>query len=118
MTPESMQEKILELAEHQAICDAERKRVLEVITELKEDVKETKSLTEDIHVLAVNMENMQKTLDGAVKKIDAIEKRDYNEYKETKKIIKNNVLSGIIGAIVTAAIGIITYVVTKMQGGI
>lgn len=118
MTPESIQEKILELSEHQAMCDAERKRVSEIITELKEDVKATKTLTEDIHVLAVNMENMQKTLDNAVKKIDAIEKKDYNEYKESKKIIKNNILSGITGAIVTAAIAIIGFVITKMQGGI
>lgn len=118
MTPEAIQEKIIELAEHQAMCDAERKRVLEVITELKEDMKATKTLTEDIHVLAVNMENMQKTLDGAVKKIDAIEKKDYNEYKESKRIIKNNVLSGFTGAIVTAIIAIIGFVITKMQGGI
>ena len=50
--------------------------------------------------------------------LDAIEKKDYNEYKESKRIIKNNVLSGFTGAIVTAIIAIIGFVITKMQGGI
>lgn len=117
MTPEAMQEKLLELAEHQAKCDVERSQMIIAVNELKEDVKATKTLAEDIHIMAINMENMQKTLDNAVKKIDIIERKDYNDYKESKKVIKNNFLSGITGATVSAIIGMVLWVISKMKEG-
>lgn len=117
MTPEMIQEELLELQKHQIKCDTEREKMIEVIAELKEDVKDVKSLAEDIHIMAVNMENMQKTLDNAVKKIDVIEKKDYTEYKERRKIIRDKIISGVVGSIVTAIIGILTFILTKWKEG-
>ena len=117
MTPEKIQSEILELQKHQIKCDAEREKIMEVVSELKEDVKTVKDLAEDIHIMAINMENMQRTLDNAIKKIDVIEKKDYTEYKERKKIVRDKIISGVVGAIVTASIGILTFILTKWKEG-
>ena len=69
MTNEQLTQEVLKLAEHQAKCDAERENMLSVIEELREDIKATKSLAEDVHILAVNMENMQKAQDEINKKL-------------------------------------------------
>ena len=59
MTNEQLTQEFLKLAEHQAKCDAERENMLMIIDELKEDVKSTKSLAEDVHIMAINMKTMQ-----------------------------------------------------------
>ena len=62
MTNEQLTQEVMKLAEHQAKCDAERENMLNVVEDIKEDVKATKSLAEDVHIMAINMKNMQETL--------------------------------------------------------
>ena len=79
MTNEQLTQEILKLAEHQAKCDAERESILITIEELREDIKSTKTLAEDVHIMAINMKSMEKAqsdtnikLAEANKKVDAI----------------------------------------------
>ena len=111
MTTEQLTQEVMKLAEHQAKCDAEKENMLLIIEELKEDVKSTKSLAEDVHIMAINMKNMQETLSNTTKKVDAISSQEFVEYTENKKIIKQNILNKVVGAI--AGI-IITYLVFKL----
>ena len=69
MTTEQLTQEVMKLAEHQAKCDAEKENMLLIIEELKEDVKSTKSLAEDVHIMAINMKTMQETLSTTVKKL-------------------------------------------------
>ena len=111
MTTEQLTQEVMKLAERQAKCDAEKENMLLIIEELKEDVKSTKSLAEDVHIMAINMKNMQETLSNTTKKVDAISSQEFVEYTENKKIIKQNILNKVVGAI--AGI-IITYLVFKL----
>lgn len=116
MTVEQLTQEYIKLAEHQAICDVERQNMLAVIDELKEDVKSTKTLTEDVHIMAINLTNMQKTLNETNNKVEELTQKDYNNYINAKKVVKQNIISGFTGAAVTViitVIGLLFKLITK-----
>lgn len=120
MTNEQLTQEVMKLAEHQAKCDAERENMLSVVEELKEDIKATKSLAEDVHIMAINMKNMQETLKETNEKVEELSQKDYNNYKDTKKIVKNSIISGVTGSLITIVIGIIAFLIKlylDMKGG-
>lgn len=120
MTNEQLTQEVMKLAEHQAKCDAERENMLNVVEELKEDIKATKSLAEDVHIMAINMKNMQETLKETNEKVEELSQKDYNNYKDTKKIVKNSIISGVTGSLITIVIGIVAFLIKlyiDMKGG-
>ena len=120
MTNEQLTQEVMKLAEHQAKCDAERENMLNVVEELKEDIKATKSLAEDVHIMAINMKNMQETLKETNEKVEELSQKDYNNYKDTKKTVKNSIISGVTGSLITIVIGIIAFLIKlylDMKGG-
>lgn len=112
MTNEQLTQEVIHLKEHQAKCDAERENIVSVIEELREDVKSTKALAEDVHIMAINMQNMQKTLEETNKKVDALSSKEFVEYKENKKLIKQNLINklsgGLFGVIITGGIWLLS----------
>lgn len=133
MTNEQLTQKFIEMTEHQAeykaMCTAEKEQIQKEISEMKENIKDIKSLTESVHIMAERMESMQKTqeetkietnkqLEEINKKVNAITSQEYLEYKENKKIIKNNILSAIGGAIGMGILGVIVWFSSNfMKGG-
>lgn len=120
MTNEQLTQEVMKLAEHQAKCDAERENILNVVEELKEDIKATKSLAEDVHIMAINMKNMQETLKETNEKVEELSQKDYNNYKDTKKTVKNSIISGVTGSLITIVIGIVAFLIKlyiDMKGG-
>ena len=111
MTNEQLTQEIMKLAEHQAKCDAERENILSIVEELREDVKTTKSLAEDVHILAINMETMQKTLDETNRKVDALNSKEFTEYKENKKLVKQNISSAVVGALMGFGLSLIAWLI-------
>ena len=133
MTTEQLTQKIMEILEHQAkyeaMCTSEKEQIQKEILDMKEDIKDIKSLTESVHIMAERMESMQKIqeetkietnkqLEEINKKVNAITSQEYLEYKENKKIIKNNILSAIGGAIGMGILGVIVWFSSNfMKGG-
>lgn len=117
MTVEQLTQEYIKLAEHQAICDVERQNMLAVIDELKEDVKSTKALTEDVHIMAINLTNMKQTLNETNDKVEELTQKDYNNYIDAKKIIKQNIISGFTGSAVTVVIGVIALLIKLITKG-
>lgn len=107
MTNEQLTNEVINLREHQAKYDAERENIYNIINEMRTDIKSTKLLAEDVHIMAVNIHNMQKTLQETNEKVDALTNKDFTEYKEGKKLVKNNIISGITGALCTGVIAMI-----------
>lgn len=60
MTTDQLTQDVMELKEHQFKNDTKIDNVMEIIKELKDDVKSTKNLAEDVHIMAVNISNMKK----------------------------------------------------------
>lgn len=106
MTNEQLTQEVMNLKEHQAKSVAEHEKFELILKELQEDVKSTKTLAEDVHIMAINMQNMQKTLEETNKKVDALSSKEFVEYKENKKLIKQNIITKVTSAIVGAVIGI------------
>ena len=104
MTNEQLTQEVMNLKEHQAKSEAEHEKFEMILKELQEDVKTTKTLAEDVHIMAINMQNMQKSQEDMQrvqeetnKKVDALTSKEFVEYKENKKIIKQNIINKIIG---------------------
>lgn len=111
MTNEELVKDLMNLKERQIKNDTKIDNIINVINELREDVKSTKNLTEDVHIMAINMSNMQKTLEETNKKVDALSQKDFNEYESNKKIVKDKVISAIAGAIGTTVVGLIIWAI-------
>ncbi len=119
MTNEQLTQEVLRLSEEQAKSIAEHEKLELILQELQEDVKSTKTLAEDVHILAINMENMQKAQDEMNKKVDALTSKEFVEYKENKKLIKNNIISVFAGAIGTGLLVLVIWFITNfVKGGI
>ncbi len=119
MTNEQLTQEIVNLKEHQAKAEAEHEKFEMIVKELQEDVKTTKSLAEDVHILAINMENMQKTMDETNRKVDALNSKEFTEYKENKKLVKQNIISAVVGAFMGFGLSLIAWLVRffMMTGG-
>lgn len=111
MTNEQLTQDLMTLKERQIKNDTKIDNIMNVINELREDVKSTKNLTEDVHIMAINMSNMQKTLEETNKKVDALSQKDFNEYESNKKIVKDKIISAIAGAIGTTVVGLIIWAI-------
>lgn len=99
MTSEQITQEIMNLKEHQAKAQAEHEKFEMILSEIQEEVKSTKSLAEDVHIMAINMQNLQKVQEETNRKVDALSSKEYVEYKENKKLIKQNVISKITGTV-------------------
>lgn len=119
MTNEQLTQEIINLKEHQAKAEAEHEKFEMIVKELQEDIKTTKSLAEDVHILAINMENMQKTMDETNRKVDALNSKEFTEYKENKKLVKQNIISAVVGAFMGFGLSLIAWLVRffMMTGG-
>lgn len=113
MTNEQLTHEVIKLTEHQAKNDAAQENILTIIEEMREDIKSTKNLAEDVHIMAINMQNMQATLEATSKKVDVLSSQEFTEYKENKKLAKTNIISAVIGAICTCALGAIGWLLKE-----
>jgi len=118
MTNEQLTQEVMNLKEHQAKSIAEHEKFELILKELQEDVKSTKALAEDVHIMAINMQNLQKAQEETNKKVDALSSKEFVEYKENKKIIKQNIINKVSGGIIGAIlIGIMWLISFYFKGG-
>ena len=108
MTNEQLTEKVIELVAYKEKSQEEHKMFKETLERIQENMSIFTKLAEDVHILAINMENMQKAQDDMSKKVDALTSKEFMEYEETKKLVKQNIVNkvtgGVIGAILTGLV--------------
>lgn len=109
MTNEQLTQEVMRISEHQVKSETEHERFAEVIKELQEDMKATKKLAEDVHIMAINIQNMQRTLEQTNKKVDSIASEEFLEYKENKKALKSKVIVGIASSFGTLAFSALVW---------
>lgn len=109
MTTEQLTQEVMNLKEQQAKSQAEHEKFELILSEIQEEAKSTKSLAEDVHIMALNMQNMQKVQEETNRKVDALTSQEFVEYKENKKIVKQNVISKVTTSIITVVFGLITF---------
>lgn len=120
MTNEQLTQNVIELVAYKAKAEEEHDFFRTMLQAIKEDVQATKTLTEDVHIMALNMENMQKVQDEMNKKVDALTSKEFIEYKENKKLVKQKILSALIGAGCTFLLGLLSWIISLFiaKGGI
>ena len=99
MTNEQLTQAVIDLTAYKAKAEEEHETFKSTLKVISEDIKATKTLAEDVHIMAINMEQMQKTLAETNKKVDAITSQEFLDYKENKKMIKQNIINKITGAV-------------------
>lgn len=111
MTNEQLTETVVDLVAYKAKAEEEHEMFKSMLKTMRDDIKATKSLTEDVHIMALNMQNMQKTLEETNKKVDALTSQEFMEYKENKKAIKQNIINKIVGFVLGI---ILTFLAFKL----
>ena len=126
MTNEQLTQEIISLKEHQAKSDAERENMIVIMEELRADVKSTKKIAEEVHIMAISMQNMQRTQERMQKaqeetnkKVDALTSKEFMEYKERKKLIKDKVIVAVVSSLATFTIGLFMWLIKVyiLKGG-
>ena len=119
MTNEQLTQSVVSLLEFKAKTEEELGMFKNMLLTMRDDIKATKSLTEDVHIMAVNMQNMQKSqdeinkkLEETDKKVDVLSSKEFIEYKENKKIAKQNLISkgisALTGALITGGVWLLS----------
>lgn len=112
MTNEQLTQEVMNIKEQQAKSIAEHEKFELILKEIQEEVKSTKALAEDVHIMAINMQNMQKAQEETSRKVDALTSKEYVEYKENKKIIKQNIISKVTGTVTGIIITGLAWLIT------
>ena len=60
MTNEQLTQAVIDLVAYKAKAEEEHRMYDTLLKEIQADVKATKSLAEDVHIMAINMQNMQR----------------------------------------------------------
>ena len=109
MTTDQLVLEVIDLKQAKARAEVEHKQFWNTINNIQEDVKATRELTEEVHIMASNITSMQKTLESTNKKVDELSTREFKEYQETKKDVKKKVILYIVELLLAAAAGGIGY---------
>ncbi len=118
MTNEQLTQSVIELVAYKAKAEEEHDIFKTMLKTIQEDIKATKSLAEDVHIMALNMQNMRETLDETNKKVDDLSNKEFKEYEENKKLIKQNIITKVVSTLVGAVFGIIgSLIVLYAKGG-
>lgn len=108
MTNEQITEKVIELVAYKEKAQEEHDMFKSMLKRLQDNMTTFTKLAEDVHIMALNMQNMQKTVEETSRKVDALSSKEYTEFKETKKLVKQNIINkitgGIVGAILTGLV--------------
>ena len=119
MTNEQLTQNVIDLVAYKAKAEEEHDVFKNMLQTMRDDIKDTKALAEDVHIMAINMQNMQKTLEETNRKVDALSSQEFIDYKENKKLIKQNIITKVTSAIVGAGIAIVGMLLTEyLKGGI
>lgn len=117
MTNEQLTQNVIDLVAYKAKAEEEHDMFKNMLKTIQEDIKDTKALAEDVHIMAINMQNMQKTLEETNRKVDALSSQEFMDYKENKKLIKQNIITKVTSAVVGAVIGIFGFLIVMYLGG-
>lgn len=117
MTNEQLTEKVIELLAYKEKAEEEHNTFKTTIVRLQSSIDTFTKLAEDVHIMALNMENMKKTQEDMNKKVDALTSKEFLEYTETKKLIKQNIINKVVGGLIGALITGGIFVATMYFGG-
>ena len=117
MTNEQLTEKVIELVAYKEKAQEEHDMFKNTLNRLQDNMDTFTKLAEDVHIMAVNMKNMQKVQDDMNKKVDALTSKEFMEYKETKKMVKQNIINKVTGGIVGAVITGLVWLATMYFAG-
>lgn len=118
MTNDQLTQAVVDLLSYKAKAEEEHDMFKSMLMRLQDNMNTFTKLAEDVHILAISIDTMQKTLESTNKKVDSIMSQEFLEYKENKKMIKQKILDKIVGAIIGAiGTGIVVIATMYFKGG-
>lgn len=117
MTNEQLTQEVMNLKAYQAKAEEEHRIFESMLKRLQDNMSVFTKLAEDVHILAINIETMQKTLESTNKKVDSIMSQEFLEYKENKKIVKQKIIDKAIGGVLGVVGSAIVFFATMYFKG-
>lgn len=90
-----------------ASLEADRKNIFHQLDEIKEEVKDIHRLTSSVERLVEKMDSTAKKVDKIDLRLEDIEHEPKDDYKHYKRVIYGCIITGILGALIGAAIAFI-----------
>lgn len=120
MTNEQLTQNVVDLVAYKAKAEEEHRMFESMLKRLQDNMNIFSKLVEDVHIMAINMQNMQKSLEETNKKleetnqkVDALSSKEFLEYKENKKTIRQNIISKLTSSVTGAFIMGLIWLLTE-----
>lgn len=120
MTNEQLTKEVMEMKAYQEHCKALHESYEQLFKDFREDIKATRDLAENVHLMAQNMQSMQETQSTMKQQLDKITSEEFKNYKERKKFLSQQVMGALLGSFMTFIIGVIAWLIMgylRFKGG-
>ncbi len=100
----------MELHERVAKLEADEKNIFHQLTEIKDEVKDIRRLTNAVEKIAVKTESIDSKVDDMGTRISAVEREPSDSFKHYKRLIAGAVISAAVSSIVVAILALVMQV--------
>ena len=100
----------MELYERVAKLEADEKNIFHQLTEIKDEVKDIRRLTNAVEKIAVKTESIDSKVDDMGARISAVEREPADSFKHYKRLIVGAVISAALSTIVVAILALVMRV--------
>ncbi|MBQ8338220.1 MAG: hypothetical protein IJY33_03665 [Oscillospiraceae bacterium] len=97
----------MELHERVAKLEADEKNIFHQLTEIKDEVKDIRRLTNAVEKIAVKTESIDSKVDEMGLRISAVERDPSDSFKHYKRLIAGAVISAAVSSIIVAILALI-----------
>jgi len=101
---------MMEINERLARLEADEKNIFHQLSEIKDEVKDIRRLTNAVEKIAVKTESIDSKVDDMGARISAVEKEPAENFSHYKRLIAGAVISAAISSIVVAILALIMQI--------
>ncbi len=100
----------MELHERVAKLEADEKNIFHQLTEIKDEVKDIRRLTNAVEKIAVKTESIDSKVDEMGTRISAVEREPSDSFNHYKRLIAGAVISAAVSSLVVAILALVMRV--------
>ncbi len=100
----------MELYERVAKLEADEKNIFHQLTEIKDEVKDIRRLTNAVEKIAVKTESIDSKVDDMGARISAVEREPSDSFNHYKRLIVGAVISAAVSSLVVAILALVMQV--------
>ncbi len=97
----------MELHERVAKLEADEKNIFHQLTEIKDEVKDIRRLTNAVEKIAVKTESIDSKVDDMGARISAVEREPSDSFKHYKRLVAGAIISAAVSSLIVAILALV-----------